>query len=1128
MNQPNDNTESGCAISYRWLHRSIVLGILLFGGFALGLMIHLIGEHGNSSPGNVLAMVFALSIVVAATLTQRGLKKIRQNNTRLAESVARNRAIVDTAVESILVTDEKGIIQSVNLAAERLFQYPADEIVGKKFSLIIPDSRCNKDGSCIDDYLDGKSFLILGEECEVYGKRKDGSSFPMHIGVSRSQVGDKILYTGIIWDLSREKEREIRIVESERELSNILQNMQDTFYRTDADGRLIRISPSVESLLGYMPEELIGTRLADLYVEPDGREKFLAALQNNDGKIEHYEAPLRHKNGNEVWVSTSAHVVEDKGGQITGVEGTSRDISEQRFMGTALRESEGKFRTLAESSNAGIFIYQDNRLVYANEAESRLTGYSNDELLQMDFWQMIHPDFLDTARKWAEDERQGKPVPPNRELKLLTKDGDSLWVEYSGTLVDYNNEPAGMGTIIDITHLKQAEDKLQQAKDELELRVKERTENLSKLNEELKQEIEERERIEQALRDKATIIDQIHESVISTDLEGNITSWNKGAEKLLGYSAEQMLGKYVGLIYPEEDQEFLLKQVIRPLQEKGTYETEVRMLRKSGEIFSGLLSLSMLFDSEGNPSGMIGYALDITKRKRAEEKIEHDYLAQSAINAILKTSLEQLDLKEQLELALDQLFLIPNLSKLAKASIFITDDPDSTDSTPSAVAKRQSKPIPGHTLVVKESPDSESCRKGPGNKSNSTAASVSLPIRSMGKLLGTLNIDLESSETLPAEDMDFLRVVANILAGIVERNRAQQGLTDALCEKNMIMDTVQDIIIRIGLNNRLFSWNKELEVVTGFSSDELINAPPDLFFSKDDIPETNKTIERCLNEGYAYAEIDLIAKNGMNIPYQWALSSLTDSNGNLLGFTGVGRDLSDRIEAERQRLADTERQRDNLVREVHHRVKNNLQGIVGLLRHYTLENPETREVLENAISQIHSMALMYGLQSKHTDDDVLLEDMTAAISENAQSLTNATVSIGQIDSDCRSCTVTGKDSVGVALIINELIFNGIKHTPDSMDTAVTIELEFDGVRALVRIASQGSLPAGFDWAAGKGLGTGLSLIKSLIPKRGATVAINDANGMVLAELSITAPVLVLRGATNKAVTKLPAHRGQVH
>lgn len=1132
MNQLNDNSESGSVINYRWLRMSIVLGILLLGGYALGLITHLIVKHDNSWSNITFATIFALSIVVAAILTNRGLKKFSQTNEKLTESGARTRAIVDTAVESILVTDEKGVIQSANLAAGKLFQYHVDEIVGKDISDLIPDLRCNKDSGSIHDYPDGKSFMLLGEGCDVYARRRDGMSFPVHIGVSRSQVGNKISYTGIIWDLSREREREIRIAESERELSNILQNMQDTFYRTDADGRLIRISPSVESLLGYAPAELVGTKLAELYIEPDGRDKFLKALQKSNGKIEHYEAPLRHKNGDEVWVSTNAHIVKDEEGHIAGVEGTSRAISEQRFMENALRESEGKFRTLAESSKAGIFIYQDNRLVYANEAESRLTGYSNDELLRMDFWQMVHPDFLDTARKWAENERQGKPAPSSRELKLLTKDGDTLWVEYSGALIDYNNAPAGMGTIIDITHLKKTEEKLRDAKDELELRVKERTENLSKLNEELKQEIEERKRAEQALRDKAIIIDQIHESVISTDLDGNITSWNKGAEKLLGYSATQMLGKHVGLIYPEEDQEFLLKGVIKPLQEKGTYETEVRMLRKSGEILPGLLSLSMLFDSAGNPSGMIGYALNITKRKRAEEKIEQDYLAQSAINAILKSSLEQLDLKEQLGQALDQLFLVPRLSGLTTASIFLTDDPDSTyrprGDEPSTPMRHPGKNIAGHTIVVKENPGSKSHQKRPGDKSNPTDACVSLPILSMDKLLGVLNIDLDHSDTLPDEGMDFLKVVTNILAGIIERNRAQQSLTDALCEKNMIMDTVQDIIIRIGLNNRLFSWNKELEVVTGFSPKELTNAPPDLFFSENDIHETYNTMERCLNEGYAYAEIELIAKNGTKIPYQWAISSLTDSNGNLLGVTGVGRDLSDRIEAERQRLADAERQRDSLVREVHHRVKNNLQGIVGLLRHYTLKKPETRDVLENAISQIHSMALMYGLQSKHAEDDVLLEEMTVAISENAQSLTSASVSVGQIGSDCSSCAVAGKDSVAVALVINELIFNSIKHTSGAVDEAVNIELLFDGDRVLVRITNKGTLPAGFDWNTGKGLGTGLTLIKSLIPKRGTSVAISDANGLVLAELSIKAPVLVLHGTTNNLVAELPSRRDQVH
>ena len=94
------------------------------------------------------------------------------------------------------------------------------------------------------------------------------------------------------------KRAEESIKRSERELSGILDSLQDTFYRTDIEGRLLRISPSVEALLGYRPEELLGTKLSDLYVDEDGREKFLKELQGKDGVVS-----LSSSTSREAWIS---------------------------------------------------------------------------------------------------------------------------------------------------------------------------------------------------------------------------------------------------------------------------------------------------------------------------------------------------------------------------------------------------------------------------------------------------------------------------------------------------------------------------------------------------------------------------------------------------------------------------------------------------------------------------------------------------------------------------------------------------------------------------------------------------------------------------------------------------------
>ena len=120
---------------------------------------------------------------------------------------------------------------------------------------------------------------------------------------------------------------------------------------------------------------------------------------------------------------------------------------------------------------------------------------------------------------------------------------------------------------------------------------------------------------------QAQIIEQTHDSIISTDLEGVITSWNAGSESLLEYTAKEMIGKHITSVYLPEDFENLEKNIIR-LKEEGEHHDVVRMLKRSQVIMFADLSLSLLKDDKGKAIGMVGYAQDITERVEAEEKIK--------------------------------------------------------------------------------------------------------------------------------------------------------------------------------------------------------------------------------------------------------------------------------------------------------------------------------------------------------------------------------------------------------------------------------------------------------------------------------------------------------------------------
>jgi len=198
---------------------------------------------------------------------------------------------------------------------------------------------------------------------------------------------------------------------------------------------------------------------------------------------------------------------------------------------------------------------------------------------------------------------------------------------------------------------------------------------------ELKEAVVRRERklAEEALRNQAQIIDQIHDSVVSTDLDGHVTSWNKGAERLFGYSAKEALGKHISFVYPEDQHEFLQLKVIKPLKKKGQHEVEVRMRRKSGEDFYAHLSVSLLRDRSGSVAGMIGYSMDITERKRAEEalkdatrQLEIEREALERKNITLREILNQIDaeknnLKQHITTNVEHA-IIPTLLRLKESS----------------------------------------------------------------------------------------------------------------------------------------------------------------------------------------------------------------------------------------------------------------------------------------------------------------------------------------------------------------------------------------------------------------------------------------------------------------------------
>jgi PAS domain S-box-containing protein len=149
-----------------------------------------------------------------------------------------------------------------------------------------------------------------------------------------------VLNSYFVETVATTKQQAEALKQSQREYRDIFENMVDTIYRADLDGKILTISPSVVNMLGFQPEQLIGKKLAQFYVVPEKRQELLAELQATHGDVRNFEAQLLDRNGEPQWISTNTRYWKNVDGSVLGVEGVARNITSQKAAEEALRRSQ--------------------------------------------------------------------------------------------------------------------------------------------------------------------------------------------------------------------------------------------------------------------------------------------------------------------------------------------------------------------------------------------------------------------------------------------------------------------------------------------------------------------------------------------------------------------------------------------------------------------------------------------------------------------------------------------------------------------------------------------------------------------------------------------------------------------
>ena len=425
-----------------------------------------------------------------------------------------------------------------------------------------------------------------------------------------------LLIRNIYNSLAMQHKLEKELRDSARNHQQILDSIFVFVGLFTVDGRLIEVNETPLQATGLRRDEVIGKFIWETYTIAYSQESIdtlkSCISQAAAGKVVRQDIKILIKGGQFVIMDSTFSPVYDDTGSIVSVIGSGVDITARRVMEDKMRASEERYRMLLESQRDGVFVSQDFKFVFANEALPKMLGYTHDEFLGMDFKAIVAPEFLDlwTSRYTL---RIGTgPEPPSKyELRMLRKGGtEDIWVVLQAQRIEYDGKPAVFGVIHDLTERRLAEEALRISEEELR-----------RLNESLEDRVAERAK---ELHNERNFINSVLETagalVFVFDKQGHVVRFNRACEKLTGYHFDEIKDKpFWKILVPAEQVPSILSLLNNLSDHNLSAKHESEWLTRLGE--QRLIEWTYSILKDENIKGfafIIGTGIDITERKQAE------------------------------------------------------------------------------------------------------------------------------------------------------------------------------------------------------------------------------------------------------------------------------------------------------------------------------------------------------------------------------------------------------------------------------------------------------------------------------------------------------------------------------
>lgn len=382
----------------------------------------------------------------------------------LRESEEKFRTLAETAAMAIFI-HQGGNFLYANRAAEVIGGYTVDEYLAMHFMSLVHPDYVDLVKTRAQERLQGDSDVPPQYEFKLVRKNREERWVLMTGGIT--EYDGKPAVIGTLIDITARKRAE----EERSQMALLVENSSDFIAMTTIDGSVIFVNSAGRRLVGLDPETDVKKTTANDYFLP---EDLLAHGEHRLSKDWRGEFRLKHfKTGAAIPVDMYIFDVTNQNtGKPIARAAVMRDITDlkrtreerERYYQQlqratqSLRESEARFRTLAETTSAGIVIHRGERLLYTNTTVQRMTGYTHQEFLSMEFWEIVHPNYRDLVRERGRARMHGAEEPADYEFKVLTKQGDLRWVSTTAGVIEYEGSPAIIATLFDVTDRKRVEE----------------------------------------------------------------------------------------------------------------------------------------------------------------------------------------------------------------------------------------------------------------------------------------------------------------------------------------------------------------------------------------------------------------------------------------------------------------------------------------------------------------------------------------------------------------------------------------------------------------------------------------------------------------------------------------------